>query len=95
MLPALGAKPGAVRPEYRTAAWQQTARRIAETAESCWICGRGPVPGDPFECDHVVPLALGGTNDESNLQAAHASCNRRRGGQLAHRIGRSNSRPAL
>lgn len=32
--------------------------------------------------DHIVPFALGGSNDASNLQLAHFSCNVRKGARL-------------
>ena len=46
----------------------------------CWICGIGvPLvptrPGLKPTRDHAVPLRLHGTNHESNLRLAHASCN--------------------
>ena len=55
----------------------------------CAICG-APIdydlpPGHPlaFECDEVVPVALGGSElDWSNLQPAHRICNQRKGARL-------------
>jgi hypothetical protein len=32
--------------------------------------------------DHIVPVSAGGSNDLSNLQLAHLSCNLRKGGRL-------------
>jgi 5-methylcytosine-specific restriction endonuclease McrA len=29
--------------------------------------------------DHVVPLSKGGSDDDGNVRAAHATCNSRRG----------------
>jgi hypothetical protein len=48
-------------------------------AKVCWICGQPPRPGDPLTADHIIPLAHGGTNTTTNYQAAHYSCNSRRG----------------
>jgi len=51
----------------------------------CWICGEAidlTVAVQHLRAgtaDHVIPLALGGSDDESNLRAAHYSCNNRRG----------------
>lgn len=58
----------------------------------CWICGKRVIKSDftkvdgKFKAgpryptvDHVVPLAKGGTNDESNLRLAHWSCNTKKG----------------
>lgn len=62
--------------------WRAICERDAWT---CWICG-GPIArrhrnDDPLSpsVDHVVPLALGGTDDDENLKAAHRGCNSRRG----------------
>lgn len=41
----------------------------------CWICGQF----GSDSVDHEVPLALGGTNDASNLKPAHLDCNIGRG----------------
>ncbi|MGN6168187.1 MAG: HNH endonuclease [Solirubrobacteraceae bacterium] len=38
------------------------------------------------DVDHVVPLAVGGTDEPSNLRALCAPCHRRRTGQEAVRI---------
>lgn len=35
-----------------------------------------------FDCGHVVPLALGGTEELANLQAEHVRCSRTSGGRL-------------
>jgi 5-methylcytosine-specific restriction endonuclease McrA len=32
-----------------------------------------------FSIDHIVPVSLGGTHEQANLQAAHLVCNSRRG----------------
>jgi 5-methylcytosine-specific restriction endonuclease McrA len=34
--------------------------------------------GKKFECDHIMPLVLGGSNDRRNIQAVCRSCNRRK-----------------
>lgn len=39
----------------------------------CTYCGSDE---GPLECDHIVPLARGGTNDRSNLTTSCADCNR-------------------
>lgn len=58
----------------------------------CWICGQ---PGADT-ADHIIPVADGGTDDETNLAAAHHTpCNVRRGArtidtirtELAHEAG--------
>lgn len=49
-------------------------------ATHCAICGLPPTPTDPLHADHIVPLSMGGTNTPDNLQAAHRTCNIRKGG---------------
>lgn len=36
----------------------------------CYLTGREIRPGDPWQCDHVLALANGGHNRESNLAPA-------------------------
>src|SRR5687768_16888681 len=43
--------------------------RIARKADGhCIVCTRETGPGLPGECDHIVPLILGGEHRERNLQ---------------------------
>ena len=46
----------------------------------CGICN-GPLPADmtAIHRDHIVPLAAGGSDAPSNLQAVHAACNLAKG----------------
>lgn len=55
----------------------------------CGICGEAidrdvkyPAPGSP-SLDHILPLALGGSHDPSNLQAAHLHCNVSKGARIS------------
>ena len=41
----------------------------------CWYCGLTLDPFDTFTLDHVIPTAMGGTDEPSNLVAACKSCN--------------------
>lgn len=41
----------------------------------CKRCGRGACDGEQMRIDHIVPIAQGGTNDESNLQVLCETCN--------------------
>ena len=38
----------------------------------CTYCGG---PGGPLVIDHVIPVSLGGSNDEANLVASCTDCN--------------------
>jgi 5-methylcytosine-specific restriction endonuclease McrA len=51
---------------------------VALYGEHCWLCNKAIVGEEPT-IDHVVPRALGGTHQLSNLRLAHDRCNRRRG----------------
>lgn len=46
---------------------------------------------DSHEVDHIVPLALGGSNDKTNLQMLCGTCNRQKGADhpvdFAQRVG--------
>lgn len=54
--------------------WAPVRLRIFERDNyTCRYCGRR---GEKLECDHVLPLSRGGTNDDSNLAAACVPCNR-------------------
>lgn len=48
-------------------------RLFAEQMGICRCCG--DMLGDNYHLDHIMPIALGGTNDESNLQLLRAECN--------------------
>lgn len=54
--------------------YKTQAKRVRESAETCWICGEGHRDDDPFTADHLIP---GETT--SPLLPAHRSCNSRRG----------------
>lgn len=53
---------------------QLASRIIRAQASTCWICGEGQKITDPWAADHVRP-----GDPTSPLQAAHRSCNSRRG----------------
>lgn len=54
--------------------WLALRREIFERDNfTCTYCG---AQGRPLECDHVLPVSRGGTNDRSNLTTACAPCNR-------------------
>jgi len=55
-------------------------RILARCGFTCQHCGANLFEIEPH-IDHIVPLAKGGTNDESNLQALCAPCNLAKGTQ--------------
>ena len=57
--------------DVKVAVWQRDAGR-------CVDCGSQK----DLEYDHIIPLAMGGSNTERNLQLLCALCNRRKGATL-------------
>lgn len=54
--------------------WKSIRKRIFERDNyTCTYCGER---GGRLECDHIHPVARGGSNDDSNLTTACFSCNR-------------------
>jgi 5-methylcytosine-specific restriction endonuclease McrA len=47
----------------------------------CYLCSQ-PVDPKNFHIDHLIPVAMNGTNDESNLAVTHPYCNRSRGTRI-------------
>jgi hypothetical protein len=60
--------------------YKRNARIVRDNARICWICGEGRKDDDPWQADHLIPLADGGVR--SPLAAAHRSCNIRRSNRL-------------
>lgn len=66
-------------------------RRVWERDQGiCHLCG-DPVPFEAMEADHLIRPVDGGTNEDSNLRAAHRYCNRARGGREVRHIHRARS----
>ncbi|WP_431861427.1 HNH endonuclease [Azospirillum sp.] len=60
--------------------WLQVRRAILIRDDyTCQYCG---ARSDKMECDHVVPVSRGGSNDPENLVAACYDCNRSKGSKL-------------
>lgn len=55
-------------------------RIISDSNGLCSICSK--VLTIPIDLDHVIPLSRGGSHTQDNLQATHASCNRRKNRRL-------------
>lgn len=81
------------RPETKRLLAAAVVRRRREVWRACRArqlgrCGlcRGHLPeaydGRTCHIDHVLPVALGGDNRPSNLQAVHAACNLAKGASL-------------
>lgn len=65
--------------------WQEWAAiREAIFKRDNFTCGYCGQQGGHLECDHVVPLSRGGTNDRANLITACYDCNRSKGSFLLH-----------
>jgi 5-methylcytosine-specific restriction endonuclease McrA len=60
--------------------YRKQAAAVRANARICWICGQGRKQDDPWQADHLIPLADGGLR--SPLAAAHRSCNIRRSNRL-------------
>src|SRR5262245_26814566 len=59
--------------------YQAKRRRIlARDGYVCHLCGQHRADS----VDHLVPRSRGGTNEDSNLAAAHLSCNSARGARI-------------
>lgn len=59
----------------------QIARMSGRQQGRCGICAQ-PLAAHDIEVDHIVPVALGGSNAISNLRLVHAACNRARGARM-------------
>lgn len=53
------------------------SRVFARDGYICTYCGSGP--GGDLECDHIIPIVQGGSNDDDNLTTACKPCNRSKG----------------
>jgi hypothetical protein len=74
------------------AGWTTSDRRVwrkrigASLPKPCTRCGITILPGQTFDVDHILEVALGGTNTASNLGPSHPSCNRSAGAALKHKL---------
>ena len=73
------------------ATYLRNRERVRRTQDTCALCGAWIDPDlkhpDPwsFSADHVVPVSRGGHN-KGVLQAAHLTCNRRRGNKALNEM---------
>ena len=64
----------------RTPLSHQVRQTVIERDESiCGLCREPVHPSEEIHIDHIIPVALGGSDDLTNLQVAHAHCNLRKG----------------
>ncbi len=66
-------------PKQRAAVFQAAQGR-------CHICGGQIQAGQDWDVDHVIPLAMGGSNDPENLRQAHAVCHRGAGSKTSRDV---------
>ena len=53
-------------------------RVFSRVAGRCAKCTCRIMPGDNWQCDHIIPLIQGGQNSENNLQPLCSNCHRRK-----------------
>jgi RNA-directed DNA polymerase len=59
--------------------WEKNSRnyKIAQKQNwKCPVCGQPLLNGEEIETHHIIPVALGGLNDISNLQHLHKACHK-------------------
>ena len=57
----------------------------------CHLC-HGKIDGtrEPWELEHIIPLAMGGADDETNVAPAHVACHRAKTTKDAGQIAKAN-----
>lgn len=68
--------PRAISPRLRTRVMERDGFR-------CRRCGSGPAH-DRLVVDHITPVAMGGTREETNLQTLCETCNQGKAGRQPH-----------
>ena len=43
---------------------------------TCHLCGGKIHAGEAWECEHVIPFAMGGADTEDNWRPAHTKCHK-------------------
>jgi 5-methylcytosine-specific restriction endonuclease McrA len=68
--------------------WQEWAIvRLAVFERDDYTCRYCGVSGVKLECDHIMPISRGGSNDRSNLVTACQSCNRKKRDKTPEEMG--------
>lgn len=47
--------------------WRKLSQRVIREEGCCRDCGTTGLPGNPLTCDHIIPKAMGGTDERGNL----------------------------
>jgi hypothetical protein len=64
----------------------------AKSGGICTVCDVALTP--PIHIDHIIPIAVGGTNDVANLQLLHKLCNnRKKDSPMAEAVARIRTTP--
>ena len=66
--------------------WQKKRSKVLLEFPMCVQCGSK----DSLEVDHIVPKALGGSDDDKNLQVLCNKCHKKKSSKDADRISRAN-----
>jgi 5-methylcytosine-specific restriction endonuclease McrA len=66
---------------YNAQYWRNRAEAMRRASWRCQLRIEGICIGAASECDHMVSIADGGTNDVSNLRAACSPCHKQRTAQ--------------
>ncbi len=73
-------RPKGIRPEKDMWAWLRF-RVFKRDGFVCAYCGKGRNDGVLLQCDHIIPICLGGSNKLRNLVTACQPCNTRKSGR--------------
>jgi 5-methylcytosine-specific restriction endonuclease McrA len=68
--------PVEVIPEKRKTLSKTAKLRIIMERHWCRLCGKPLGDLDDLDWDHVIPLALGGTQTEDNFEPVHKACHK-------------------
>jgi 5-methylcytosine-specific restriction endonuclease McrA len=61
-----------------TSHFRKVAAKMKAAQPWCTYCGSPGTEDNPLTIDHVIPLAMGGTNARENLVVACYRCNRKK-----------------
>lgn len=58
---------------------------VMRDGAECYLCQQGEDDRDPWQVEHVIPKAQGGSDELHNLALAHRSCNLTKGARTVIR----------